>query len=120
MNNNKSLLNTLNYEVWQEKFFRARIVLTYKLSILFFGISTLFCWLLIYLDPSENIWSLRVNFLILLLCVVSLFAIKNTRGKTQLNLIFIAWSWLLMFAFNIETETPVEAITLYPELSTDA
>jgi signal transduction histidine kinase len=119
VNNNKNLFTTLNYEIWQEKFFRARIALTYKLSIVFFSISSIFCWLLIYLDSSENIWSLKVNFSILLLCTFGLFATRKLQRKTQLNLIFIAWSWLLMFAFNIETEAPVEGIALYPELSTD-
>jgi signal transduction histidine kinase len=105
MSNQKKFLTTSSYEVWQKHFFRARITFACKLSMLFFSISGFFSWLFIYLDRSEDIWALRRDVLLLLLCGVGLLATKTLRGKHQLNLIFICLSLLLIFALNLETST---------------
>jgi signal transduction histidine kinase len=117
MNNNRQIPIASNYEVWREQFFRSRLALAYKFSIFFFGISSIFSWLLIYFGRSNNIWELRRNVLMLLLCGVGLFAINNTQKKNQLNFLFLCLIWLLLFSENLETSS--NGISLNIELSID-
>jgi signal transduction histidine kinase len=115
VSNNKKLLTTLNYEVWREHFFRLRIALTCKISMLYFGISGLFYWLYTASDRSGDIWSVRRDCLLLLLSGVGLLLTRFARKNNHLNLIFICLSVLLIFALNVETSA--KGITLNNEFS---
>jgi|GEM_PF-2401672 len=113
--NRKSISTTSSYEVWQPQFFRDRVALACKLSMLFFGISGLFSGLMIYSDRSSDIWDLRLNILSLLLSGIALWAIDTARGNTRPKFVFIALSLLLLSTANLETS--VEGIVLSNEFS---
>ncbi|MEN9565975.1 MAG: hypothetical protein RLZZ69_1171, partial [Cyanobacteriota bacterium] len=116
VNNNKKLFTTLNYEVWREHFFRSRIALTCKISMLYFGISGLFNWLFIAGDRSGDISALRRDFLLLLLSGICFLLTRIARKNNQLNLVFICLSVLLIFASNVDL---AEEITLNSEFSAE-
>ena len=104
-----------DYKVWQGQFFKLRVAFACKLSMLYFGISSLFNWLFLVSDRSADFWTIVRDLVVLVLSASALLAIGIFKGKYRLNVIFIGLSSLLIFATNIETSA--EGITLNNEFT---